>query len=120
MTLAANQVITAYYGPSIGGQQVLQEAQRYPEDCDGIVADDPCTLPHAAPSVFLVERPDSQKTSFTMEQEANVIAAGSDYMAANESPQPLASSFPIRDATPKTSTPTPLPSGLFSTRKTPT
>jgi len=48
MTVLAKQLVKAYYGEapdysyffggSTGGQQALQEAQRYPEDYDGIVA----------------------------------------------------------------------------------
>jgi feruloyl esterase len=51
MTVAAKAIIAAYYGKtpqhsywngcSAGGKQALKEAQRYPEDFDGIVAGSP-------------------------------------------------------------------------------
>lgn len=51
MTVASKAIITAFYGRgprlsywdgcSTGGRQALMEAQRYPEDFDGIIAGDP-------------------------------------------------------------------------------
>src|SRR5262249_42134472 len=51
MTLAAKQIVAAYYGAapqrsywtgcSAGGRQALKEAQRFPSDFDGIVAGAP-------------------------------------------------------------------------------
>jgi Tannase and feruloyl esterase len=51
MTVVSKQIVTAFYGQapryayfsgcSTGGQQDLMEAQRYPEDYDGILAGDP-------------------------------------------------------------------------------
>lgn len=96
MTVVGKQIITAYYGKgpefsyfngsSTGGQQALQEAQRYPEDYDGIVAAVPghCRTPLHA--YFLWNYQILQKTPFTQEQEAAVIAAGNEYRAPREAP----------------------------------
>lgn len=99
MTVAAKQVIHAYYGKapeysyfnggSTGGQQALQEAQRYPEDYDGIVAAIPAHCRTPLHAYFLWNDQILKKRPFTAEQEANVIAAGKEYMAARETP-PLA------------------------------
>lgn len=96
MTVAAKQVITAYYGRgpefsyfnggSTGGQQALQEAQRYPEDYDGIVAAIPAHCRTPLHAYFLWNDQILKKCPFTKEQEAAVIAAGNDYRAARESP----------------------------------
>jgi feruloyl esterase len=96
MTLAAKQVITAYYGKgpdysyftggSTGGQQGLQEAQRYPEDYDGIVATVPAHCRTPLHAYFLWNDQILKKRPFTKDQEAAVIAAGKDYMGAREAP----------------------------------
>ena len=96
MTLAAKQVITAYYdkrpdfsyfnGGSTGGQQALQEAQRYPEDYDGIVAAIPAHCRTPLHAYFLWNDQILNKCPFTKEQEDAVIAAGNDYMAPREAP----------------------------------
>ncbi|HSI09741.1 MAG: tannase/feruloyl esterase family alpha/beta hydrolase [Rariglobus sp.] len=96
MTVAAKQIITAYYGKapefsyfnggSTGGQQALQEAQRYPEDYDGIFAAVPAHCRTPLHAYFLWNDQILKKTPFTKEQEAAVIAAGNDYMAPREAP----------------------------------
>jgi feruloyl esterase len=96
MTVAAKQIIAAYYGKgpefsyfnggSTGGQQALQEAQRYPEDYDGIVAAVPAHCRTPLHAYFLWNDQILKKTPFTQSQEAAVIAAGIDYMAPREAP----------------------------------
>lgn len=102
MTIAAKQVIRTYYGRepaysyfhggSTGGQQGLQEAQRYPEDYDGIVAAIPAHCRTPLHAYFLWNDQILTKRPFTKEQEANVIAAGVEYMARWETP-PVAGKF---------------------------
>ncbi len=102
MTLAAKQVITAYYGKgpelsyfnggSTGGQQALQEAQRYPGDYDGIVAGIPAHCRTPLHAYFLWNDQILKKRPFTKEQEGNIIAAANEYMAARETP-PVAGKF---------------------------
>ena len=102
MTLAAKQVVTAYYGKrpeysyfsggSTGGQQALQEAQRYPEDYDGIVAGIPAHCRTPLHAYFLWNDQILKKRPFTKEQEGNIIAAANEYMAARETP-PVAGKF---------------------------
>jgi len=94
MTVVAKQVIKAYYGRepdhsyffggSTGGQQGYQEAQRYPDDYDGIIANVPahCRVPLHA--YFLWNDQILRKCPFTQSQQDNVIAAGKDYMASRE------------------------------------
>jgi feruloyl esterase len=96
MTVVAKQIVTAYYGKgpefsyfnggSTGGQQALQEAQRYPEDYDGIVAAIPAHCRTPLHAYFLWNDQILRKTPFTQSQEAAVIAAGNDYMAPREAP----------------------------------
>lgn len=96
MTVAAKQIIAAHYGRgpeysyfnggSTGGQQALQEAQRYPEDYDGIVAAIPAHCRTPLHAYFLWNDQILQKTPFTKEQEAAVIAAGNEYRAPREVP----------------------------------
>jgi len=97
MTVCAKQVITAYYGTSpeysyfnggsTGGQQALQEAQRYPEDYDGIVANVPAHCRTPLHAYFLWNEQIFHQCPFTSSQEENVIAAGNEYMASREIPQ---------------------------------
>lgn len=96
MTVVAKQIVTAYYGRgpefsyfnggSTGGQQALQEAQRYPADYDGIVAAIPAHCRTPLHAYFLWNDQILKKTPFTKEQEAAVIAAGNDHMAPREAP----------------------------------
>lgn len=96
MTVAAKEVVRTFYGKgpdysyfnggSTGGQQALQEAQRYPEDYDGIVAAVPAHCRTPLHAYFLWNDQILKKCPFTKSQEASVIAAGNEYMAAREIP----------------------------------
>lgn len=96
MTVAGKQITQAYYGKapefsyfnggSTGGQQALQEAQRYPEDYDGIVATVPAHCRTPLHAYFLWNDQILKKCPFTKEQEASVIAAANEYLAPREIP----------------------------------
>ena len=96
-TVAAKQILKAYYGKdadhsyfnggSTGGQQALQEAQRYPEDYDGIVANIPAHCRTPLHAYFLWNDQILSKFPFTKAQQNAVIAAGNEYMAARETPK---------------------------------
>ncbi len=96
MTVVAKQIVTAYYGKgpefsyfnggSTGGQQALQEAQRYPDDYDGIVGAVPAHCRTPLHAYFLWNDQILKKCPFTKTQEGNVIAAANEYMAAREIP----------------------------------
>lgn len=96
MTVVAKQVIQAFYGRnsdhsyfnggSTGGQQALQEAQRYPEDYDGIIANIPAHCRTPLHAYFLWNEQVFHKCPFTESQNKNIIAAGNEYMAARETP----------------------------------
>lgn len=97
MTVVAKQVIVAYYGKtpeqsyfnggSTGGQQALQEAQRYPEDYDGIIANIPAHCRTPLHAYFLWNDQILNRCPFTESQQRNIIQAGNDYVAGREIPQ---------------------------------
>lgn len=97
MTIVAKQVIQAYYGKlpvfsyftgsSTGGQQALQEAQRYPDDYDGILAGVPAHCRTPLHAYFLWNEQIFQRCPFTPEQEQSVINAALAYLAPRELPQ---------------------------------
>ncbi len=97
MTVCAKQVVKAYYGKapehsyfnggSTGGQQALQEAQRYPEDYDGIVANVPAHCRTPLHAYFLWNDQILRRCPFTDSQKSNIVLAGNEYMASREIPQ---------------------------------
>ncbi len=96
MTVAGKQITRAHYGKdaelsyfsggSTGGQQALQEAQRYPEDYDGIAAAVAAHCRTPLHAYFLWNDQILQKRPFTKSQDASVIAAANEYMASREIP----------------------------------
>ena len=96
MTVVAKQLIRSYYGKapdysyfsggSTGGQQALQEAQRYPDDYDGIFAGIAAHCRTPLHAYFLWNDQILNKCPFTKSQQENVVAAGNEYMAARETP----------------------------------
>ena len=97
MTVVAKQVINSFYGKmpqysyfnggSTGGQQALQEAQRYPEDYDGIIANVPAHCRTPLHAYFLWNDQILNKCKFTDSQHKNIMLAGNEYMAKREIPQ---------------------------------
>ena len=96
MTVLGKQIVKAHYGKdpelsyfsggSTGGQQALQEAQRYPEDYDGIAAAVAAHCRTPLHAYFLWNDQILKKCPFTKSQDANVIAAANEYMAPREIP----------------------------------
>jgi feruloyl esterase len=94
MTVFAKHLVKAYYGRepdhsyffggSTGGQQALQEAQRYPEDYDGIVAGVPAHCRTPLHAYFLWNSQIFHKCPFSASQQANLSAAANEYMAPRE------------------------------------
>ena len=97
MTTHAKQVIKVYYGKdpqfsyfnggSTGGQQSLQEAQRYPEDYDGIVANVPAHCRTPLHAYFLWNDQIFHQCPFTSSQKVAITQASNEFMAARELPQ---------------------------------
>jgi feruloyl esterase len=96
MTVTAKQIVHAHYGKepefsyfsggSTGGQQALQEAQRYPEDYDGIAAAVAAHCRTPLHAYFLWNDQILKKCPFTKSQDASVIAAANEFMASREIP----------------------------------
>ncbi len=96
MTVVAKQIVRAHYGKapefsyfsggSTGGQQALQEAQRYPEDYDGIAAAVAAHCRTPLHAYFLWNDQILKKCPFTKSQDASVIAAANEFMASREIP----------------------------------
>lgn len=96
MTVVAKQFVKACYGKgpnysyfsggSTGGQQALQEAQRYPEDYDGIFGGVAAHCRTPLHAYFLWNNQILERCHFTQSQQDNVAAAGTEYMAAREAP----------------------------------
>ena len=94
MTVAGKQIVKAYYGKdpelsyfsggSTGGQQALQEAQRFPEDYDGIATAVAAHCRTPLHAYFLWNDQILKKCPFTKSQDASVIAAANEYMASRE------------------------------------
>jgi len=97
MTVAAKQIVKTWYGRdpeysyfcggSTGGQQALQEAQRYPDDYDGIVASIPAHCRTPLHAYFLWNDQILNRCPFTVSQQEGIIAAGNEYMSNREPPQ---------------------------------
>ena len=96
MTVVGKQIVQAHYGKapelsyfsggSTGGQQALQEAQRYPEDYDGIAAAVAAHCRTPLHAYFLWNDQILEKCPFTKEQDDSIIAAANEFMAAREIP----------------------------------
>ncbi len=97
MTVAAKQMVQTFYGEppkfsyfqgsSTGGQQALQEAQRYPGDYDGIVANVPAHCRTPLHAYFLWNEQIFRTCPFSPAQEQHVITAALTHLAGREIPQ---------------------------------
>lgn len=97
MTVAAKRLVRAAYGRdprfayfhggSTGGQQAVQEAQRHPEDYDGIVARVPAHCRAPLHAYFLWNHQILVRCPFSEAQQRAVIAAAVEHMAGREPPQ---------------------------------
>ena len=96
MTVVGKQIARTYYGKepefsyfsggSTGGQQALQEAQRYPEDYDGILAAVPAHCRTPLHAYFLWNDQILKKCPFSKTQEASVVGAANEYLTKREIP----------------------------------
>jgi feruloyl esterase len=96
MTVTAKQVIAAFYGKpqnfsyflggSTGGQQAMQEAQRHPDDYDGIFANVPAHCRTPLHAYFMWNDQIWKTCPFSESQDRSVMAAGLEVMGAREIP----------------------------------
>lgn len=96
MTVVGKQLVRAHYGKgpeysyfsggSTGGQQALQEAQRYPEDYDGIAAAVAAHCRTPLHAYFLWNDQILKACPISKTQDESVIAAANEYMASREIP----------------------------------
>lgn len=96
MTVAAKRLIRSNYGRdpqfsyfnggSTGGQQAMQEAQRHPEDYDGIVARVPAHCRAPLHAYFLWNHQILARCPFTSAQMKAVVEAGNAHAAPHEPP----------------------------------
>lgn len=94
MTVAAKRLVRAAYGcdprfsyfqgSSTGGQQAMQEAQRHPDDYDGIVARVPAHCRAPLHAYFLWNRQILAQCPFTAAQRQSVVAAAIEALAARQ------------------------------------
>jgi feruloyl esterase len=87
MTVAAKKIIAAYYGDgprlsywngcSAGGKQALKEAQRFPDDFDGIIAGAPAAnwVGRAAQSIWVAQAVHKSEASYIPPEKYPLIHA---------------------------------------------
>ncbi|MES2596609.1 MAG: tannase/feruloyl esterase family alpha/beta hydrolase [Verrucomicrobiota bacterium] len=103
MTVVGKQIVHAHYGRapeysyfsggSTGGQQALQEAQRYPEDYDGIAAAVAAHCRTPLHAYFLWNDQILKQCPITPAQDASIIAAANEFMAPREKAPLVAGKF---------------------------